>query len=104
MADDREIWSMVEALREEYPALRANKLPLDLITFVELDLRLDIIPDDGVLRRFGADAAMMSDFTGIYVDSETYELIDSAPEWKLNRLRFSLAHEIGHPTTRHLLT
>ena len=38
----------------------------------------------------------MSDFTGIYVDSETYELIDRAPEWKLNRLRFSLAHEIGH--------
>ena len=25
-----------------------------------------------------------------------YDLIDSAPDWKLNRLRFSLAHEIGH--------
>jgi hypothetical protein len=35
--------------------------PLDLITFVELELRLDIIPDDNVLRDFGADAAIMAD-------------------------------------------
>jgi hypothetical protein len=96
MPTDRDIWIRVEELRELFPALCADRLPLDLITFVELDLRLDIIPDDGVLRDFGADAAIMSDFTGIYVDGETYELIDRAPEWKLNRLRFSLAHELGH--------
>ena len=96
MPRDREIWTKVEALRVQFPALRADRLPLDLVTFVELELKLDIIPDDGILRSFGADAAILADFTGIYVDSETYDLIDSAPDWKLNRLRFSLAHEIGH--------
>lgn len=96
MPTDSGIWDQVEKLRERFASLRPDHLPLDLITFIELELRLDIIPDDGILRDFGADAAIMSDFTGIYVDSETYELIDRAPEWKLNRLRFSLAHELGH--------
>ena len=96
MARDREIWTIVEELRERFPVLGADRLPLDLISFAELELKLDLIPDDGLLRDFGADAAILADFTGIYVDSETYDLIDSAPDWKLNRLRFSLAHEIGH--------
>jgi hypothetical protein len=65
MPTDRDIWTRVEELREQFPSLRADHLPLDLITFVELELRLDIIPDDNVLRDFGADAAIMADFTGI---------------------------------------
>ncbi|MCX6878710.1 MAG: ImmA/IrrE family metallo-endopeptidase [Verrucomicrobia bacterium] len=96
MPDDPRIWSKVEELRERFPCLRSDKLPLDLIIFVDLDLRLDLIPDDGLSREFGADAAIKSDFTGIYVDGETFDMIDSAPEWRLNRLRFSLAHEVGH--------
>ena len=96
MPSDPQIWSRVEELRAQYPGLRSDKLPLDLITFVDLDLRLDLIPYDGLHRDFGAEAALLSDFTGIYVDGETFDLIDSAPEWRLNRLRFSLAHEIGH--------
>lgn len=67
-----------------------------MISFIELDLKLDLIPYDGLFRGFGADAAIAADFTGIYVDEETYDMIDNAPEWKLNRLRFSLAHELGH--------
>lgn len=66
MPTDCDIWNQVEELREQFPSLRADHLPLDLITFVELELRLDIIPDDGVLRDFGAEAAIMSDFTGIW--------------------------------------
>jgi hypothetical protein len=45
MPTDRDIWTRVEELREQFPSLRADHLPLDLITFVELELRLDIIPD-----------------------------------------------------------
>ena len=92
---DSEIWDTVEALRSEHPMLHAGHLPLDLITFVDLELGLDLIPYDG-LARFGADAAVLADFSGFYVDRETFDMIDTAPEWKLNRLRFSLAHELGH--------
>lgn len=89
-------WKKVETVRSQYEALGADKLPLDLISFIELDLKLDLIPYDGLSRDFGADAAILADFTGMYVDGETYDIIDSAPEWKLNRLRFSLGHELGH--------
>lgn len=92
---DNEIWDRVEALRSVHPSLQAGHLPLDLVTFVDLDLGLDLIPYDG-LARFGADAAVLADFSGFYVDRETFDMIDTAPEWKLNRLRFSLAHELGH--------
>jgi hypothetical protein len=49
MPSDREIWTIVEALRERFPVLGADRLPLDLISFAELELKLDLIPDDGGL-------------------------------------------------------
>ena len=90
------IWNSVESLRAQHAALQSSQLPLDLITFVDLDLELDLIPYEGLSKKYGADAAVLSDFSGFYIDRETFDLIDSAPEWKLNRLRFSLAHELGH--------
>ena len=92
---DSEIWDRVEAFRSEHTMLQTGHLPLDLVTFVDPELGLDLIPYDG-LSRFGADAAVLADFSGFYVDRETFDLIDTAPEWKLNRLCFSLAHELGH--------
>ena len=92
---DEEIWDRVEEFREQHSGLGAGDLPIDLITFVDLDLGLDLIPYEG-LARFGADAAVLADFSGFYIDREVFDLIDTAPEWKLNRLRFSLAHEVGH--------
>lgn len=91
-----EIWKRVEEFRRDYPLLQPSQLPLDLITFVDLDLGLNLIPHDGLARRFGADAAVLADFSGFYVDRELFDQIDTSPEWKLNRLRFSLAHELGH--------
>jgi len=41
MPRDREIWTIVEALRERFPVLGADRLPLDLISFAELELKLD---------------------------------------------------------------
>jgi len=91
-----EIWQKVEVIRAQHSRIAASQTPLDLIDFVELSLKLDLIPYDGLYRNFGADAAITADFSGIYIERETYDIIDTAPEWKLNRLRFSLAHELGH--------
>lgn len=95
-ADKSAIWKQVEEIREQYQRISATTLPLDLIEFIELDLKLDLIPFDSLYRNFGADAAILADFSGIYVEGKTYDIIDTAPEWKLNRLRFSLGHELGH--------
>ena len=91
-----EIWNQAEELRNLYDTLKVDKLPLDLISFVELDLRLDLIPYDGLKHDFGADAAILADFSGLYIDGEIFDRIDVIRGSQLNRLRFSIAHELGH--------
>jgi len=86
----------VEALRGLQESLRRKELPVDVLSLVEIDLRLDVIPFDDLKAKYDVEAALRADFTGIYVDAETYVDLERGPEWKLNRLRFSLAHEVGH--------
>jgi Zn-dependent peptidase ImmA (M78 family) len=47
-------------------------------------------------RNTGVDAALKQDFSGLYVDAESYIIWEDAPLWKQYRLRFSIAHELGH--------
>jgi len=91
-----EIWKIVENLRVVYSTLMVEKLPLDLISFVELDLRMDLIPYDELKNDFGADAAILADFSGMYIDGQIFDRIDVIRGALLNRLRFSIAHELGH--------
>ena len=91
-----EVWEKVEDLRSKYGTLSADKIPLDLISFVELDLRLDVIPYDLLKVDFGADAAVLADFSGFYIDGAIFDRIDLVRGAQLNRLRFSIAHELEH--------
>ena len=43
MTNDQ-IWEKAEALRVTHELLQASKIPLDLISFVELDLRFGVHP------------------------------------------------------------
>jgi len=95
MTNDQ-IWEKTEALRVTHETLQADKIPLDLISFVELDLRLDLIPFVRLRDDFGADAAILADFSGLYIDGEIFDRIDLIRGAQLNRLRFSIAHELGH--------
>jgi len=95
MTNDQ-IWQKAEDLRAVYKTLQSDKIPLDLIAFVELDLKLDVIPYDRLREDFGADAAILADFSGFYIDGEIFDRIDTVRGAQLNRLRFSLAHELGH--------
>jgi hypothetical protein len=91
-----DIPKLIGELRSKYEVLRDDKLPIDIFTFTEVDLGLDVIPFDDLAAKFAADAALLMDFSGIYVDAEQYDLMEKGPEWKLRRLRFSMAHELGH--------
>ena len=82
---NQQIWEKVEELRARHETLRADKIPLDLISFVELDLRLDLIPYDRLKEDFGADAAILADFSGFYIDGEIYDRIDLVRGAQLNR-------------------
>lgn len=90
------VWGKIEELRAQYATLREDRTPIDIFSFLEIDLGLDPIPFDNLASKYRVEAAIKADFTGIYLDAEQYVLMERGPDWKLNRLRFSVAHELAH--------
>ncbi len=90
------VWESVESFRRTHLAAQADELPVDVFSLVELVLRIDVIPFDDLTARYRVDAALTQDFRGLYVDAESYILWEKGPVWKQNRLRFTVAHELGH--------
>lgn len=86
----------IEELRGRYETLREERTPIDVFAFFEIDLGLDPIPFDDLTAKYRVEAAITADFTGIYLDAEQYALMEKGPVWKLNRLRFTVAHELAH--------
>ena len=54
-------------------------------------MKINVIPIPGFLKLTNIDALITTDWKSIYIDEEEY-----LDERFHNRLRFSLAHEIGH--------
>jgi Zn-dependent peptidase ImmA (M78 family) len=90
------VWQVVDRLRDQYPVLQAERLPIDIFVFMEVDLGLDPIPFDDLMAKYRVDAAIKADFSGLYLDAQQYNLMERGPIWKLQRLRFSIAHELAH--------
>lgn len=91
-----QVWAKIEELRKQYDLLSDDRTPIDVFTFFEVDLKLDPIPFDDLALKYRVEAAITADFTGIYLDAEQYALMEKGPDWKLNRLRFTIAHELAH--------
>ncbi len=96
MNSTERVWAQAEQFRCEYFKNQLAALPLDVFTVAELDLRLDIIPFDDLFAKYGMDAMLRNDYTGLYVDAEDYQHLETGPVWKQKRLRFTYAHELGH--------
>ena len=75
-----------------------DKLPLDVVFIADNILRLDFVSFVGLQDSINSAAAITPGLTELYVDEALYSAYDSpyAPTWKKDRLRFSIAHEIGH--------
>lgn len=90
------VWRKIDELRAEFELLKEDRTPIDVFTFFEVDLGLDAIPFDDLVAKYRLEAAIKVDFSGIYLDAEQYALMEKGPEWKLNRLHFTVAHELAH--------
>jgi len=66
-------------------------VPLDVEVIVEADLKLRLEPEKDVAKTSGADALLLSNREAIIVDYDRF-MKNSFQ----NRLRFTIAHEIGH--------
>jgi hypothetical protein len=63
------VWSKIEELRVEFDLLREDRTPIDVFTFLEVDLGLDPIPFDELVAKYRVEAAIKADFSGIYLDA-----------------------------------
>lgn len=84
------IWKVADELRQRL--LPQNTLPLPVLDLAEFDLGLELHPKANLRRAGDIDALLLGDLRTIFVDRDAF--MDPRAE---NRLRFSVAHEIGHP-------
>jgi hypothetical protein len=85
----QELCKNADGIRSKY--WQENLLPIDMEKIIELRLGLDIEPMHGLFSMIDTDAWLKMDLSGIVVDYDFYMNDKFA-----NRLRFSLAHELGH--------
>lgn len=78
-----------EAARVLSQSSYASRFPVAIELIVERDFEIEIIPIPGLQNAFNIDAFISHDLTTISVDEFVLEN-------RLNRYRFSLAHELGH--------
>ncbi len=64
-------------------------IPVPIEEIVEFEFRINIVPVLGLQREFEIDGFISSNLKNIYVDEYVYTD-------RINRYRFTLAHEIGH--------
>jgi hypothetical protein len=83
------IWQEADRLRAAHPAGRS--LPVEILDLAEFDLGLDLVPVDGLREQLDIDALLMGDMHSILLDKRAF----MSPRLEY-RLRFSVAHEIGH--------
>lgn len=67
----------------------SGNLPIPIEEIVELQMNIAIVVVPGIKKLLGIDAFINSDFSQITIDEYAYE---HYPE----RIKFSIAHEIGH--------
>jgi len=84
-----EIWEKADAFRDQW--WRDGGIPVDILAVAEFDLGLEIRPVEGLKSKHDIDALVVANWTTLIIDRAQYmsERIES-------RMRFSIAHEIGH--------
>lgn len=84
-----DIWKQADDLRERF--LPQGTLPVPVLDLAEFDSGLELDPKANLRRAGDIDALLPGDLKAIVVDRDAF--MDRRAE---NRLRFSVAHEIGH--------
>ncbi len=87
-------WEFVREKAEDFRNRYVNPpstIPVPILEIVESDLKLEIIPINGLLDGIDIDGFLSNDLQSICIDSKLY-----SDERYENRLRFTFAHEVGH--------
>ncbi len=87
--EQQEIWRQADDFRNRvWPS---NEIPIGVLEMVEFEIDLEIRPISRLKEDNDIDALLLGNWNTIVVDQVQY-----MDERYANRLRFSLAHELGH--------
>lgn len=84
-----EIWQKADDFCKKY--WKSDNIPVDILSIIEFELKMEILPINNLITDNDTDALLLGDLKTIVVDND--EFLNDKYE---NRIRFSLAHEIGH--------
>lgn len=90
------IWQAADGFRESAPLSGHNLPPIDVIFIVDVILKFDVIDIPDMFADLRVDAAIVPAERAIYMDREALERWDRKDHWIERRLRFTVAHELGH--------
>ncbi len=84
-----QIRDFAETFRKEY--VFNYSIPVDIERIIETTMGIFIIPMKGLRKEFDMEGFISWDFKSIYVDEDLY-----LDDRYYKRVRFTIAHEIGH--------
>lgn len=82
---------VVQSQSDYYGIVRGSKYPVDMELLLESVYDVSIVPTSNLEREHQTDTVLAADFKTIYVDLSQY--MNHSYD---TRIRFSLAHELGH--------
>jgi hypothetical protein len=82
-------WAAADQFRQRY--CPQNEIPVDVLALVEFELDLEIRTITGLKEDADVDALLLGDWKTLILDQQQF-----LDDRFTNRLRFSIAHELGH--------
>jgi hypothetical protein len=90
------IWKIADDFRDGPQLHGYNIPPIDVLYIIDVVLGFDVIPTPSLFADIRMDAAILPGQKEIYVDRDSMEEWEGKDNWIEKRLRFSVAHELGH--------
>ncbi len=94
--ENEAIWRAADDFRTSAELAGNDMPPIDVLYIVDVALRFDVIDIPDLFADIRMDAAIVPGERTIYVDRDAIEGWDRRDRWVEKRLRFSVAHELGH--------
>ena len=90
------IWRKADEFRASSDLRGHDEPPIDMLYVMEVALGFDVIEIPGMSADLRMDAAIVPRAKTVYVDREAIDGWERRDRWIERRLRFSIAHELGH--------
>lgn len=94
--DNETIWQTADDFRTSKDLTGHNMPPIDVFYIVDVVMRFDVIDIPDLMVDLRMDAAIVPAEKAIYVDRNAIQGWERHDRWIEKRLRFSVAHELGH--------